>query len=698
MRNITKKKIALVSLICIFGFSIFNFTNYQGNFDTNDTLKAKKPNSSEIPDIYTLEGNISGQIWSPDGSKLAYVKCPAGEQWNCELWVAEKDPDGAQLFNHHLISSEIEYNALLDWKGDWILYRIRREEGTPVSYYGRGELWKIRYDGTNMTQVTFTQSNGIGPSGGTRGNVERGWFIPNSSLVYFHANTGGGWWQTFVCNDNGTDGWYAISAPDYTWRVTLSPTGNRLLWGRQSSFGQPTTHKSCNVDGSDRVTIKAFSNVIGVYVLADGNTVVWSDAGNLYAIDMNGTNERTILDDAHTNVVYGYDPSDEQGLLMGSNRSDGNMHVYKINVDGTGIEQLSEGAYLDENARLSPDGKYLSYLRLPSDFDKGSTTLPYPYELVIKSTPPSIKINSPTPNQLCGITAPTFSLTIDETDIQEKWYSLNGGDNITFTTEAQFNQLEWDNLGNGTVLMSFYVKDHLGNINFAEVNVRKDAVMPDITIINPITDEFFGDISPDFSISIVEEDLESTWYTIEGTMTEYPFTGESGTIDQDAWDDAPEGSVTLTFYAQDGAGNINSAYLIVMKDTILPDITINIPIADASFGTQAPDFSISIIEVNLVTSRWYTVEGTMTEYHFTGNSGTIDQTAWNNAAYGDVTIIFYAEDEAGNIGIKSLTITKTSPSVPPEIPGYNLLILFGIAAITVILILHKKHNINLKLK
>jgi len=40
--------------------------------------------------------------------------------------------------------------------------------------------------------------------------------------------------------------------------------------------------------------------------------------------------------------------------------------------------------YLDETPILSPDGQYLSYLRLPYDFNKGSSTVPYPYELVVK--------------------------------------------------------------------------------------------------------------------------------------------------------------------------------------------------------------------------------------------------------------------------------------------------------------------------
>ena len=185
---------------------------------------------------------------------------------------------------------------------------------------------------------------------------------------------------------------------------------------------------------------------------------------------------------------------------------------------------------------------------------------------VIKDTfAPTITINSPTPNQLCGIIAPTFNLQIIEPNLQETRYSLNGRPNITFTTETQFSQTEWNQVGNGTVSIIFYAIDKVGNTNSSEVIVRKDAYIPDITIFSPLDNERFGKTSPEYNISIIEEDLASTWYTIEGIAGTFPFTGLTGTINQDAWDDAPEGEITITFYAIDGAGNTGSESVVVIK-------------------------------------------------------------------------------------------------------------------------------------
>ncbi|MFX0154471.1 MAG: nitrous oxide reductase family maturation protein NosD [Candidatus Hodarchaeota archaeon] len=189
------------------------------------------------------------------------------------------------------------------------------------------------------------------------------------------------------------------------------------------------------------------------------------------------------------------------------------------------------------------------------------------YVVIVKDIiAPKITINVPTSNQLCGITAPSFSLTIDEPHIQTKLYSLNGRPNITFTSETQFSQSEWDNIANGTVSIMFYVIDSAGNINSSEAIVRKDAFTPVITIHSPLPNELFGSMTPEFNISIIEEDLDSTWYTLEGVAGTFTFTSLTGSINQDAWNDAPSGELTITFNALDSAGNIGTESVVVRKN------------------------------------------------------------------------------------------------------------------------------------
>ena len=244
------------------------------------------------------------------------------------------------------------------------------------------------------------------------------------------------------------------------------------------------------------------------------------------------------------------------------------------------------------------------------------------------------------------------------------------------------SQIEWDKVSNGTVSIKFYAKDNLGTINSAEIIVRKDAILPVIMILAPLADEDFEVSSPNFDVFITEENLESTWYTVEGTIAEFPFVGSTGTIDQDAWNDVPEGEVTITFYAEDSAENINFAEVTIRKDSILPVITILTPSEGSKFSDTSPNFNLSINEEYL-QSLWYTLEVTLTEYPFDGNSGTIDQDAWDNLVDGNVIITFYAQDEAGNIGMETVTIVKESKF---KISGYYLFVVIAILGIVSIIL------------
>jgi Tol biopolymer transport system component len=362
-------------------------------------------------DIIVEEGNITDYIWSSDGTMVAYVVCPEGQGWG-DLWIAEWN--GKEITSKQVISQEAEYNGLEDWQGDWILFRIRREDIQPTVYYGRNELWKIRADGNDLTQITFTYTNGIKyTENGAyihRGSAGYGKFIIGTDLVYFSAHNGNGWYRPFVCNDDGTDGWYCVSASNHPYSFTtgISPTGNKLVWGDASYWDESTRAlMTCNPDGSGRVQIGSFIYRTSPLVLADGNTVVYNFirtryigepplAGNIYAMDIDGSNPRTVIDDEYYNTWASYNPVDAQALLMTSDRNpDGNKHIFKINLDGTGIEQMTSGPYNDGGASYSVNAHELLYMRTP--IDEG------PSQLVIRRIVQAVEIDikpGGTPNSI----------------------------------------------------------------------------------------------------------------------------------------------------------------------------------------------------------------------------------------------------------------------------------------------------------
>ena len=93
---------------------------------------------------------------------------------------------------------------------------------------------------------------------------------------------------------------------------------------------------------------------------------------------------------------------------------------------------------------------------------------------------------------------------------------------------------------------------------------REDGA-PIITIHSPSGGSRFGSTAPSFNVEIVDIYIVEIWYTLDGGLHNYTFTS-NGKINQIVWDALPEGSVTITFYAIDMAGNEAFEEVTVIKD------------------------------------------------------------------------------------------------------------------------------------
>ena len=163
------------------------------------------------------------------------------------------------------------------------------------------------------------------------------------------------------------------------------------------------------------------------------------------------------------------------------------------------------------------------------------------------------------------------------------WYTINAGiNNYTFIENGIIYQSAWDAMPDGTVTLTFYASDKPGNIGMAEVSVVKDATAPIIVINSPASSDVFGASAPSFELSITDDYLDSMWYTLDGGLTNYAIT-TNATIDQTAWTALLEGSITITFYANDTLGNLSFEEVTVTKsiplDVVDPTIIVVIVVA-----------------------------------------------------------------------------------------------------------------------
>jgi len=347
--------------------------------------------------------------------------------------------------------------------------------------------------------------------------------------------------------------------------------------------------------------------------------------------------------------------------------SDDNLDTFWYTLDGgiTNFTISSTSGDVNSTAWNSrPDGTVvLSFYANDSVKNIGSDEV-----LLIKDVgPPEITVNSPLDLTFYANDSPSFELTINDGHLNETWYTLNNGSSYFFTgNSGKINQTAWDLCGNGTVLISFYANDLYDQMSYVDVIVFKDIIAPIINISEPLSNLIYGIISPNFNISILEANLDSVWYQLNGG-TIYNINETYGQINLTLWNLASDGSVSIMFYANDTLGNIGYAEIIVEKDSLLPLITIISPPSMQLFGLHAPDFfQVSIYDVDLHSS-WYTLNNGPINL-FTGTTGSINQDNWNMCGNGTVLMTFYANNSLGHIAYNEVIVQKET-----HVPGITII-------------------------
>ncbi len=181
-----------------------------------------------------------------------------------------------------------------------------------------------------------------------------------------------------------------------------------------------------------------------------------------------------------------------------------------------------------------------------------------------------------------------------------------------------------------------------------------DDIKPIIEILAPESNVLFGKISPTFSLSIIEKNIDETWYNLNNGVNQ-SFTGLTGKINQALWSSQSDGFVNLKFFVNDTTDKTNSTQIAVRKDTIAPNITILAPANNSIFGETPPTINVSISETSLDKS-WYVLNDI--QVFFTGTLFNISKDLWEKLSNETITVVFYANDTVGNTGWRRITLTK----------------------------------------
>ncbi len=166
--------------------------------------------------------------------------------------------------------------------------------------------------------------------------------------------------------------------------------------------------------------------------------------------------------------------------------------------------------------------------------------------------------------------------------IYENFFLKNGIHALDAGTDNKWNSTTignyWDNWtspdvspNDGIVDYEYpYIGGTAGSIDY--LPIAEDGA-PSIIVNTPSEDDVFGTSAPSFSVTITDDFLDKRWYTLDGGLTIYAIN-TNATIDQTVWAALSEGSITITFYANDTLGHETSKDVIITKSWDDPTIVI----------------------------------------------------------------------------------------------------------------------------
>lgn len=330
-------------------------------------------------------------VWSPDGTKIAYISRAEGEPIG-ELHVIDLNTKGIDI-----IYDFVPYHKGLHWVGDFIAFGKRENESKPFAP-GDNEVWKIKTDGTGLQQITFTYTNGIDQrllgdtGGGTTGHFA---LSPDGSKLAFSAHHGNGWPDPYVCNADGSDGYMLLQNVRHCNYIKWNADGSKVYYAEGSDFYQPQTMYRCNPDGTndEMITVNLPQHTDFVFS-PDGSTIALITGifhvpckyctadqidRNLTVMNPDGSGMIDLTSDSFDDtfgwvyemppdvIDYSRHPSfhvwgpDNDTIVFTSNRS-GNFDIWSIKKDGTGLTQITTDSAHDYDAGFSPDGSKIVFI------------------------------------------------------------------------------------------------------------------------------------------------------------------------------------------------------------------------------------------------------------------------------------------------------------------------------------------------
>ncbi|MDZ7356372.1 MAG: DUF5050 domain-containing protein, partial [candidate division KSB1 bacterium] len=285
--------------------------------------------------------------WSPDGTQFAYIA------WcDNEVKLYRINLDGS---NKTLLADSVEtsYGCPVDWKGSYIVFKAKSKTGTyPYNFL----LRRIKPDGTD-------EKNIIGPY----------WYgdyvlRPGGNWLLFREAPAG-WWVARRIDITGAN---AKTVSHSSLVQGIGWLGkSHILYTRGDNYNQPCKLYKVDFDGGNLATLTPnnLPNNIQFAASPDSSKILYCDgfpdSWDIWVMNANGSNKtRLTSDPAHELLSWPLQNvwmPDGQSFFFFSYKI-GKGNIFKMNVNGTGLKQITFGDSISYMPNVSPDGKKLAFL------------------------------------------------------------------------------------------------------------------------------------------------------------------------------------------------------------------------------------------------------------------------------------------------------------------------------------------------
>ena len=308
---------------------------------------------------YDVEASISGTCVSSSVDAGVDAPLPA-----CEPLIAFIRPDGLYVVRpdgsnlRSVLSGGNEANPV--WSPDGTRLLVERNVGDAK------DIFVVNVDGTGLANLTTAPGD----------DTNAAW-SPDGALIAFatERNYDGGGADVYVIDADGRNP-RLIDTKAYN--PSWAPDSQRLTYASYKSGRYQIYTAAPDGSGSVNVTNSSSSDAVprwspdGARIMFEGLRAGGPGGTSIYVMNADGSNQRALVPSVEFNSAPVWSPDGQRVAFDGVASSGADSDVYRVNVDGNAVTNLTQGAAgPDRDATWSPDG---SQLAIVSDRD-GTTKL-----------------------------------------------------------------------------------------------------------------------------------------------------------------------------------------------------------------------------------------------------------------------------------------------------------------------------------